>query len=315
METRSNYILVGSVTLLLLALIAAVLIWVGRISGNETRLYDIFFHQSVDGLTKGSTVTYSGVPSGQVKEIKLLPKDPDFVRVRIILNADTPVLQGTTATMSSVGFTGVNQITLAGGVAGAKPIENQGPFGVPVIPTKPGALGQILNSAPQLLERITTLTERMSDLLNDHNQRSIARILDNMNTLSATMAGQSPKIRQILDDTHHALVNLGDAGHQIADLAQTTNDTVKQDIHPATAHLKETVMAARDSMQNLNAMLIDARPGVHHFSNETMPQFDQLINDLHDMIGNMSALTDRLNQNGAEGMIRGRPLPDYKPKD
>lgn len=315
METRSNYILVGSITLILLALIATVLVWIGRVSGTETHQYDIFFHQSVDGLAKGSSVTYSGVPSGLVKEIKLLPNNPDFVRVRIGLNTDTPVLEGTTATISSMGFSGVSQITLAGGVAGAKPIESHGPFGVPVIPTKPGALGQLLNSAPQLLERITTLTERMSDLLNDHNQHSIAKILDNMNTLSGNLANQSPKMRQVMDDAHHALMNLSDAGQQISELAQTTNTTLKQDIHPATAHLKETVMAAHDSMQNLNDMLLDARPGVHHFSNETMPQFDQLVHDLHDMIGSMSLLTDRLNQNGAEGMLRGQPLPDYKPKD
>ena len=38
------------------------------------------------------------------------------------------------------------------------------PFGVPVIPTKTGGLGAILNSAPQLLERLSTLTERLTGL-------------------------------------------------------------------------------------------------------------------------------------------------------
>src|SRR3546814_13519642 len=76
------------------------------------------FQQSVNGLAKGSGVTFSGVPSGQVKEIQLWKKDPSFVRVRISVKEDVPVLQGTTATIQGVGFTGVSEIQLDGAVKG-----------------------------------------------------------------------------------------------------------------------------------------------------------------------------------------------------
>ena len=64
METRSNHVLVGTVTLLLLAAIMIAAFWFSRLSDGENKEYDIFFKQSVDGLAKGSGVDYNGVPVG-----------------------------------------------------------------------------------------------------------------------------------------------------------------------------------------------------------------------------------------------------------
>ena len=58
------------------------------------------FEQSVGGLAKGSQVAYSGVPVGQVERIKLWEKDPQFVKVRVQIDPDTPILLGTTASIS-----------------------------------------------------------------------------------------------------------------------------------------------------------------------------------------------------------------------
>src|SRR3546814_5782118 len=71
METRSNHVLVGTVTLLLLAAIMIAAFWFSRLSQGDNMEYDIFFKQSVNGLAKGSSVNYSGVPSGQVEKIEL----------------------------------------------------------------------------------------------------------------------------------------------------------------------------------------------------------------------------------------------------
>jgi phospholipid/cholesterol/gamma-HCH transport system substrate-binding protein len=97
METRSNHVLVGAVVLALLLVLALFTVWLARLGTSANKEYDIFFKQSVDGLAKGSQVAYSGVPSGQVKDIQLWKVDPQYVRVRIDVAGDTPILQGTTA--------------------------------------------------------------------------------------------------------------------------------------------------------------------------------------------------------------------------
>ena len=80
METRSNYIMVGAVTVALLAGVLLFIVWLAGLSNKQTKCYDIYFAQAVGGLNKGSNVTFSGVPVGQVKKISLLP-EPARVRV------------------------------------------------------------------------------------------------------------------------------------------------------------------------------------------------------------------------------------------
>ena len=82
METRANHIFVGAVTLALLAAVAAFFIWIARLNEGDIKRYDIFFSQSVNGLAKGSQVTFSGVPVGSIEKIELWRKDPSFVKVR-----------------------------------------------------------------------------------------------------------------------------------------------------------------------------------------------------------------------------------------
>jgi phospholipid/cholesterol/gamma-HCH transport system substrate-binding protein len=321
METRSNHVLVGAVVLILLTLLAIFTVWIARLGGASEKEYDIFFKQSVDGLAKGSAVTFSGVPSGQVKEIALWRNDPQFVRVRINVNDETPVLQGTTATISGVGFTGVSQVSLDGARKGAAAIGcpetnplSQCPYGVPVIPTKQGGLGAILNSAPQLLERLSTLTERLTGLLSDRNQASIAGILENTNRLSDALADRGPEIAATLAQTRVAIQQAGDAAQQIGQLAATTNGVLADDVRPAMANLNKAIGSAQQSAESLNAAIADARPGLQAFSKQTIPEVGQLVRDLRVMSQALSSVAEKVDQGGAGSLIGQQKLPDYKGK-
>jgi phospholipid/cholesterol/gamma-HCH transport system substrate-binding protein len=320
METRSNHVLVGAVVLMLLAIVAIFTVWIARVGGAEKREYDIFFKQSVDGLAKGSSVTYSGVPSGQVETIALWQPDPQFVRVRITVNHETPILRGTTATIQG-SFTGTSTVSLDGAIKGAPPItcpeqdtQSVCPLGVPVIPTKTGGIGAILNSAPQLLERLSTLTERLTGLLSDRNQASIAGILDNTNRLTDAVADRAPEIAATLAQTRVAIQQAGDAAQQIGALAQTTNGVLATDVQPAMANLNKAIVSAQHSAETLDAAIGDARPGLTTFSKQTIPQINQLVRDLRVTAGSLSAVAERVDQGGASSLIGQQKLPDYKGK-
>jgi len=320
METRSNHVIVGAVVLILLAVLAIFTVWIARLGGNEEREYDIFFKQSVDGLAKGSTVTYSGVPTGQVKTIALWKPDPQFVRVRVSLNEDTPILQGTTATIQG-SFTGTSTVALDGARKGAPPIvcperpdPTQCPYGVPVIPTKQGGIGAILNSAPQLLERLSTLTERLTGLLTDRNQASIAGILDNTNRLTDALADRGPEIAATLAQTRIAIQQAGDAAQSIGKLADTTNGVLAEDVKPTLANLNQTIAAAKQSAETLNSAIQDARPGLQTFSKQTIPEANRLVRDLRVTATALSSIADKVDQGGAGSLIGQQKLPDYKGK-
>ena len=321
METRSNHVLVGTVVLILLAVLAIFTVWIARLGGASEKEYDIFFKQSVDGLAKGSAVTFSGVPSGQVKSITLWKPDPQFVRVRISVNDETPILQGTTATIAGVGFTGVSQISLDGARKGAPPIACPDvptpatcPYGVPAIPTKQGGLGAILNSAPQLLERLSTLTERLTGLLSDRNQASIAGILDNTNRLSDALADRGPEIAATLAQTRVAIQQAGDAAQQIGALATTTNGVLASDVQPAMQNLNKAIASAQQSAETLNAAIQDARPGLQTFSKQTIPEANRLVRDLRVTATALSSVAEKVDQGGAGALIGSQKLPEYKGK-
>lgn len=314
METRSNHVLVGGVVLALLAATLGFLLWMANLSGENVHRYDIFFAQSVDGLAKGSTVTFAGVPSGKIEEIKLQPEQPDLVRVRIVVDGDTPVLQGTTASIAGVGFTGVSQINLDGAVRGQPPITQPGPFGVPVIPTKRSGLGALLSTAPALLERLTTLTERLTAVLSPENQKSITGILANVDKLSGALADRGPEIADTLAQTKVAIKQAGDAAAQMGALAASTNKVVQDDVGPAMADFRKAAASAQVTMKNLDLAINDARPGIQNFSKQTVPEVGLLVRDLRDMAEALTAVAGRLDRGGATGLIGGSKLPDYEGK-
>lgn len=319
METRSNHILVGGVVLALLAALLLFIVWLSQMTGEGQNRYDIFFQQSVDGLAKGSAVSFSGVPVGQVESISLEPRNPEFVRVRIAVRDSTPILEGTTATIQGVGFTGVSQIQLDGAVRGAAPItcpetewESQCPYGAAVIPTRPGALGQLLNSAPELLERVSQLTARLTELLGDRNQASIIAILENVEDISQSLAERSPEIAATLAETQVAIRQAGQATEEIGRLAATTENILANDAQPLVDDLRSTIRSAETSMRNLDSAIADARPGIQAFSTQTLPETGQLIRDLRATSESLRAVSERLEQRGIGGIIGGEQLPDYR---
>ncbi|HEX8448403.1 MAG TPA: MlaD family protein [Allosphingosinicella sp.] len=327
METRSNHILVGAVVLGMITALVLFVVWLSQAGGDTDKKYDILFSQAVEGLANGSAVTFSGVPVGQVESINLMPKTPQFVRIRISVKDETPVIVGTTATMKAT-FTGIASIQLdppdrdpRRPAGQGRPIvcpevnaDAQCPFGVPLIPTKPGALGQLLNSAPELLERVSTLTARLTELLGDRNQNSIAAILENVQTISRNLAERSDEIAATLAEARVAIRQTGVAAQEMGQLADTADRTLARDVRPMIGDLRQTIRAAESSMGALEATLGDARPGLQAFSKQTIPEVGQLVRDLREMSDSLNAVAQRLNTQGAGGIIGGSKLPDYKPR-
>ena len=314
METRSNYVMVGAVTLALLAGVLAFIVWLAGLSNNQSKCYDIYFAQAVSGLNKGSGVTFSGVPVGQVERISLLPNRPEFVWVRINVNPETPVLQGTTAQIKGVGFTGVSEIQLDGAAKGAAPIQQVGPQGCPVVPSSSGGLGALLNSAPELIDRIQRLTERLTELLSDKNQNSIADILENLDKTSKVLADRAPDLADAIADARVAVRDAGVAARNVAQLSDSTNKLVVEEGRPAAQDLRRAIGSVQKAADNLDSMISDARPGVQNFTKSTLPEANQLVRDLRELSVSLKGVSQRVEQGGIGGALGPEKLPDYKPR-
>jgi phospholipid/cholesterol/gamma-HCH transport system substrate-binding protein len=314
METRSNYVMVGAVTLAMLAGLLLFTVWIAGLSNKQTKCFDIYFAQEVSGLNKGSNVSFSGVPVGQVGQISLLPNRPEFVWVRIEVDDETPVLQGTTAQIKGVGFTGVSEIQLGGAVKGARPITQLGPQGCPVIPASSGGLGALLNSAPELIDRIQRLTERLTELLSDENQNAISDILENVERTTDVLAKRAPDLADAMADARVAVRQAGQAADRVSVLADSTNALVIEQGRPAAEDLRKAIAAVERSANNLDAMVADARPGLQNLSKSTLPEANRLIRDMRELSQALRGVSERVEQEGVGGTLGPQKLPDYKPR-
>jgi len=307
-------VMVGAVTVALLAGALLFIVWLAGLSNKATRCYDVYFAQGVSGLNKGSNVTFSGVPVGQITQVSLLPARPEFVWVRIEVDDETPVLQGTTAQIKGVGFTGVSEIQLGGAVKGARPITQVGPQGCPVIPASSGGLGALLNSAPELIDRIQRLTERLTELLSDKNQNAISDILENVDRTTKVLAERAPDLADAIGDARIAARQAGVAAEKWGQVADTTNGVLKDNAKPAVENLEKAIASVQRAADNLDSIVSDAKPGVQNFSKSTLPEANRLIRDLRELSTSLKGVSERVEQGGIGGTLGPEKLPDYKPR-
>ncbi len=314
METRANHLWVGLVTLALLLGLAAAVVWIARLGQGVQNEYDIFYKQSVSGLATGSQVAFAGVPVGQVSEISLSEDDPEFVRVRIKVKEEVPILVGTTATIQS-SFTGVATILLDGARKDAPAITCETtacPEGRPLIPPANGGINALLNSAPLLLERLALLAENLNLLLGSENREELTRILYNTDRLTAGLADATPELKANLVQFQTTIGEFNETLNGLQSLTATTDEFVKQDAKVLTADLKKTLAAATKAADTLSATLEASQPAATQLRESTLPSAEATLQDLRATSRALRSISEKLENEGVGSLIGGRALPDYK---
>lgn len=237
METRANYILIGAFTLAGIIGAFGFLLWLAKIDvDRQYAYYDVLF-DNVAGLSGAGDVRYNGLPVGQVVDLRLDADDPAKVRVRLELDATTPVRTDTVAQLQSQGVTGVSYVALSGGSADAPRLPRGG-----VIQSEASALQSIFEGAPQLLEKAIALLEDVREVVNDDNRVAVSDMLSNLSSASG-------RLDSALADFETLSGNLGEAAQAIAgftDRLETLSDTAEVTLQEAT----ETLQGVRGAVDN-----------------------------------------------------------------
>ena len=194
-------------------------------------------------------------------------------------------------------------------------IAQAGPQGCPVIPSSTSGLGALLNSAPELMERIQRLTERLTELLSDKNQNAISDILENIDRTTKTLADRSPELADAITNARLALANAAVATDKISALADNTNTLVNEEGRPAVENLNKAIASVQSAATNLDSMISDARPGVQNFSKSTLPELNRTVRQMRQLAESLQDVADRVNEGGIGGALGPEKLPDYKPRN
>ncbi|MFO0996561.1 MAG: MlaD family protein [Alphaproteobacteria bacterium] len=310
METRANHVLVGGFVLALVVAFVGFVLWLGKTQIDRDYVdYKIFFTGAVTGLKEGNPVRYRGIPVGTVKSFRINPKNVEEIEVIIQVSKDTPVKTDTEASLEFQGITGVSYVQLTGGTQDAaelKPLEGER---IAVIPSKPSQLERVIQSAPELLNRFIVLLDRANQLFDEQNQKAFAETLQNLRTVSGSVASHSGDIEKILVDGAGMMTELRHAATSFDALAKqmtTELSGVGGDIRRATHELPPTLDAVRDAAtsaaalsKELEGMLAENRRPIREFMASGLYDTTQLLQDLRTLISSLSRLTSRVEQDPA----------------
>ena len=324
METRANHIWVGAVTLMLLAALAAGIVWLARLNETSREEYEILFEQSVEGLARGSTVTYSGVPVGQVKEIYLQPASSDRrdrVGVLIEIDESVRIFSDTAATLRA-SLTGVSTIQLERltreeardlGVQEIRVLNPEESEEPPQIIAREGGIGAILASVPDILDKTETTVERLNALLAEENQARVMGLIDNTSRLTDGLAASTPELRRTLAQMQGTLAEAENSLAQFEATMATADRFLGEEGNALAQDLRTTLGSARTAAESLSTTLSKADPAIEQLSGSTLPAANATLRDLQSTSRALRQVTERLESEGASSLLGSRKLPDYEP--
>lgn len=312
METRANYVLVGSFVLaLLLGMFVSVLWLAGSQFNRQVNKYDIFFTGSVTGLSVGAPVNYNGVSIGKVTEIRLDPSNPDQVRVTVELDASAPVKSDSVASLELTGITGVYYVEISGGTREAPAIAKLEGQRLPVIASRPSRLQSFVASVPEVLSRAIDVEDRMAKLLSDRNLAAIAGTLQNLEQISGDLA-KSKKIDAVADE---AIATL----QKIQTTMTTANDAIVELKHATVVaegtieDASVTIKTANTTLGHIDAVVQEVRPGARDFSQRGLNDLVQLIADARVLVANLTRVSEQLERDPTRFLF-GERREGYKPR-
>lgn len=209
MDTKVNYTIVGVFVISLIAAITFGIVWLSSgFSLAQYNTYAIYMSESVSGLNLDAAVEYNGVNVGNVKKIVLSKNNPELVRILINVKNNTPVTEGTVATLTTRGLTGLAFIALKDKSTNLTPLKAKSNQKYPVIQTAPSIFLRLDTALSRLSSSLEQITSAFNSLLDKENLNAFKDILANTKDITKSLADNSNKLSTILENTANASVKL-----------------------------------------------------------------------------------------------------------
>lgn len=341
METRANYVLVGGFVLLLLAGLAAFVLWFAKLQFDaEFARYDVHFTGTVTGLNEGSPVRFSGVRVGEVIDVRLDPEAPSQVLVTIEIDAATPVREDTLASLEIEGLTGARYVLLKGGSPDSPPLVPESGQKHAMIPSETSGLQQVLEGAPELLASATILMARATAFLSEENQDNIEATLANLRALTGVLAERSGDIGHLIDQTGETMASLNRTAGTIESLiVQVRNDSARladraddavTAVESLTLSLDQSVGRSAEALKSLleemrgsaaaftemsgeiQAMVAENREPFRDFTAGGLYELNTLLIEARALLGGLNRVTREVERDPARFLF-GDQQSGYEP--
>ena len=188
METRANFVLIGTFTLAVIAAAFGFVLWFQNLHSTKLRSpLRIVFEGSASGLRNGGSVNFNGIRVGEVVSVKL--DNPKRVVALAMVENNAPIRKDTLVGLEFQGLTGVSAISLKGGDEAAPPVPLDSD-GVPTLTADPDSVQDISQAIKATLQNVNRMV--------NENSESLKNSLRNVETFTATLARNSEVIDGIM---------------------------------------------------------------------------------------------------------------------
>ncbi|MDA9463845.1 MlaD family protein [Bradyrhizobium sp. CCBAU 53415] len=188
METRANYVLIGSFTLAVIAAAIGFVLWFQSLHTTKQRSpLRVVFEGPAAGLRNGGSVNFNGIRVGEVVSVKL--DNPRRVVALAMIENNAPIRKDTLVGLEFQGLTGVAAISLKGGdeSAAPPPLDQDG---IPTLTADPNKLQDVTEAIRGTLQNINKIVA--------DNQESVKNSLKNLETFTNSLARNSEKIDAVM---------------------------------------------------------------------------------------------------------------------
>lgn len=188
METRANYVLIGSFTLAVIAAAIGFVLWFQSLHTTKQRSpLRVVFEGPAAGLRNGGSVNFNGIRVGEVVSVKL--DNPRRVVALAMIENKAPIRKDTLVGLEFQGLTGVAAISLKGGEEAAPPppLDEDG---IPILTADPTKLQDVTEAIRGTLHNINKLVA--------DNQESVKNSLKNLETFTTSLARNSERIDAVM---------------------------------------------------------------------------------------------------------------------
>jgi len=301
METRANYILIGSFTLLVSVGLLLFALWATQYSSDrEWHAFEVIFHEPVTGLSEGSSVQYNGIAIGTVSDLRLDPNDPRSVIARLRLQASAPIRTDTRARLSLPSLTGAPIIQLTGGRPDAPPLTSTDGT-IPVIRTSASALQNIADTA-------NLLVERLDRLLSEDNIARLQQTLAHVEQITAVIATRDADLDALVLGARQASEQLGATLSTTRRVMDGFDQHLMQRLPDVIDRLDHTLERLDSAVTSADAILNDNRAAVQQFANDSLPQFGPTLSELRALAEDLRQIGERFDAHPLRYLL-GRDTP------
>jgi phospholipid/cholesterol/gamma-HCH transport system substrate-binding protein len=320
-ESKSNHIVVGSFVLLLVAGLIAFIIWTVKSDVDSiTKTYTVYFTGSVSGLNESGSVRYRGIPVGTITDIRIDPKNVDRVQVTLEISGDTPIKEDTVASVEMAGITGVSFVQIAGGTNQSPPLRAARGNKHPIIPSKQSGLQELFSNTPELINRVITLTDAATKLLDQRNRDSIASTLTNVDVLTGTLAANSGNIDLLIADaslatrslretmaetnllvveTRDNLARMTANANKVLNTANETIGVLGPDAQLLIADVRTATASLTRTSDEMGALIAENRVPLKDFTEDGLYEFARLITEMRALVASLSRISEQLEADPA----------------